>query len=193
MPSSKVLKKNLKKKDATKLLVKRASATIQTRHLKETEPNATCPPRLTSAVEHITSRFSIIKNKIEIEQPVLLPSLRSLDDQKIKELKDLFSGSGSTEDKLYQASFILLGDELDYIESCENFLNYLKNQVIETFVSAYAQEFSSKKGSSLMFNNQDPKRCLTSIQDYRHGIRDRTEDQAQDQDGIVEENRCSIM
>lgn len=168
-----VMKGHLKQKDAMKVLVKRAVENGTARHLpKLEEPNPPRPRQLSSALTPISEKLSEVKAKIASDTPVLEPVIQHLSEDQLKTLAEIFQGKGSTEDKLYSASFVLLSDDLNLINQSMEHLKFLKCEIVKTFVDAYANEFNAVKGGSLSFFNNDAiQTMLRDAQQYHWMLR----------------------
>ena len=195
MVGTRVLKGHLKQKDAVKKLVKRAVDTVRSRHLPKVEDEvSTCPAELVNIVqEKILSKLNQVKSNIEREIPVLIPAVQRLSDENLNSLKEIFDARGSTEDKIYSSSFVFAETELSFIDQSIGYFNNLKGEVIKTYLTAYATEHSTVKGSSLAFDNESFLKILRDNQSYRRGILRSNQSSGNAEVELSESNSCVLM
>eukprot|EP00438_Fugacium_kawagutii_P029772 Skav217061 [mRNA] locus=scaffold208:286136:286699:- [translate_table: standard] len=167
------MKGHLKKSEAVKVLVKRSVSAVRTRHLtKTTDDVVSCPPQLVGAVQHINTMLSDVKNRLDRDEPVLQPSLEHLSDDQLSTLLNIFDArGGQTEDKLFSSTYVLAKDEMDYLDKAEEYINFLRGDLVATFLRAYGQEYHLLRASNLYFNNDEFKKTIRDVIAYRRGIR----------------------
>lgn len=113
----KVIKDRLKQGDAVKKLVKRAVATIESRHLTTSPDEAVaCPPTLVTAMEPFTSKLTQVRQTLLQNENILQPLVEKLNDEHLTDLLGVFDvRGGQTEDRLFACVNILLKDYMLFL------------------------------------------------------------------------------
>ena len=193
MPVHKVLKGHLKSSEAVKVLVKRSVSAVRSRHLtKKDDEVVACPPQLLGAVQHINAKLSEVKQQLDRDERVLQPSVELLSDEQLTSLLSIFdTKGGQTEDKLFSSTFVLAKDEMDFLDKAEDYIHFLRGDLVATFLRAYGQEYNVIRGGNISFNNEDFKKTIRDVMSYRRGIRRSLESEHQPE--REDTNRCVMM
>ena len=174
MASRRVIKGFLKDTEKLSGLTRRAMKTIKERFVEDVDvSNVERPPVLNAFLEPILTKMREVRTSLDAGEPVLEEALQGLDDGQLRSLQQLFSSKRSgtySEEWLVQSAFIMF-KEVDTLQRSIQHLHFVKNELIETFVSAYGKSFHEKKGGDVAFANQKFKDKVQEIINYRDAVR----------------------
>eukprot|EP00438_Fugacium_kawagutii_P020775 Skav206939 [mRNA] locus=scaffold1247:181619:182188:+ [translate_table: standard] len=189
------MKNHLKREDGVRELTKR-SMKVMGKKLESFETVNSPPARLLPSIQPIQDRLNDLKNNIARGDHVILKCLESIGDDKLNDLKHIFSRKGAganTEDKLLR-SIHLLSEDLTDIDGFVNYLHQLKAQIVETYVDTYSNHYSFEKTDGFHFNNEAFIKDLEGVVSYRRGLRRATENAGVNDNLINQDaNSCILM
>ena len=181
--------------------LKKSLKTLRARHLKEPEieEGASCPASVVSIIDPMLTKMTEVKTKVSSGEKILTPAIDALDDNQLKLLAAIYPEdemertSYYSEDRVVSSAYAML-KELDTLDRSMEYLRRTKNQLLETYMSAFISEFSVLKSGEMVFNNRIFKKLIYDTIKYRQGIRRGMEQPQEDLNvSDAQERRCAIM
>lgn len=198
--SGKVVKPFLKRRDAIKSLSARAKKNIAKKFPEPEEENVEpLPAQLREMLQPLMETLNTYKNKVMNDEPVLKNAIARMTDSQLATLKEIYGKKTgiSSEDKLIQSGYVVM-KELQFLDRCVPVIQKLKQDLISTYVDAFANEFCAEKGSEYVFANDIFVGEVNKTISYRDGIKRAVEmananENPQQEVPRAEEASCSVM
>ena len=200
----------IKKGEAVKALAKRAKDAVRRRVFKEEiEVGNDAPALLNTFTEPIKNDMNAVNLKVSAGESVVKPSLSSLSEQQLKDIKAIFvkvEGScvneverlvktGNVEERLVQA-FYIISPEINKVDNGISALQELRLKLTYSFLDAFAQDYSIPKGVEHVFNIGNFVQDLNDELSYRRGVRrgtERSENNVSSEAVAEESGGCCLM
>ena len=167
-----VLKKHTKKSEKVASLVKRSVALVLQGIGEEDQPvDGEAPALLQPFLQPMQQ--SLVDHKAKAaagEEGLLKNALDRLTDEQLTDVIEILSKRGRTEDKLFQVAVVMMND-IQRLEVAANHCQKMKMQMVSSFFELYATEYSTEKGTSLVYKNEAFFAHVLATQNYRRGIR----------------------